>query len=605
MAARVVAVMDKRRRSSVSTDASRTRSKRSTQSTSSMGSTLSVHELVDGMVVVKTPLRSVWDRMSARFWALKGPASAIYADIRVQVLVAVLIAGNFLVNIIEKQVWPTGKVCDLRSHECMKDTKCRCRKTTMQYKRIFRTTDLIFNILFSVELSWNMYANWLHEFWGSGWNVFDFITVLVSWLMKVFPNLPGPLKMLRMVRALRVFRLFKRVKSLRKILEAIARAVPGVVNAFIIMLIVMCIYAILAVDFFANEGKNGVFHFESGFTKTDVNRDLLGLVDNTTISNARFYIDNFDGTGFSGDLPSSYVQGYVDNLKTNVAGSGTYYTPRHSDWGHEYFGNFGKSLFTLFQVLTGDSWAEAIGRPLLQGWNPLGTAMFFVSFILLHSVVLINVVVAVLLEKMVTPEDEEDDWDDDDENELTDRLPDLLGASPPPPTGGGGHGSSKKVPSSSSSTAEEETTTAEEDPAAAAAAAAAEPIETIEIEPWGKHPSPPRSMSERPMKMYEMEPYQIPASVSASTRKKDQKKDPRRESKAQTNSGRRQSTTDTGKPPGPHHKDLLTAIRRDLDETKAAVAHMRDDVRALTDGQTKLLNLLNDLYARSSTPAGS
>ena len=57
--------------------------------------------------------------------------------------------------------------------------------------------------------------------------------------------------MLRIIRALRVFRIFKRVKSLRKILESVVRAIPGVINAFLIMLMVMCIYAMLAVDFCA------------------------------------------------------------------------------------------------------------------------------------------------------------------------------------------------------------------------------------------------------------------------------------------------------------------------------------------------------------------
>ena len=39
-----------------------------------------------------------------------------------------------------------------------------------------------------------------------------------------------------------------------------------------------------------------------------------------------------------------------------------YYTARTGEFGREYFGTFGRSLFTMFQVLTGDSWAEAIGR---------------------------------------------------------------------------------------------------------------------------------------------------------------------------------------------------------------------------------------------------
>ena len=37
-------------------------------------------------------------------------------------------------------------------------------------------------------------------------------------------------------------------------------------------------------------------------------------------------------------------------------------------YGQEYWGNFMKSLYTLFQVLTGESWSEAVARPILFGW---------------------------------------------------------------------------------------------------------------------------------------------------------------------------------------------------------------------------------------------
>jgi hypothetical protein len=60
----------------------------------------------------------------------------------------------------------------------------------------------------------------------------------------------GPLTLLRNLRAFRVFRLFKRIKSLNKILQALARAVPGVVNAFAVLLLVMSVYAILGVEIF-------------------------------------------------------------------------------------------------------------------------------------------------------------------------------------------------------------------------------------------------------------------------------------------------------------------------------------------------------------------
>jgi hypothetical protein len=51
-----------------------------------------------------------------------------------------------------------------------------------------------------------------------------------------------------MLRAFRVFRLFKRIKSLNKIMVSLVRAIPGILNSALIMVLVMCIYAILGVQ---------------------------------------------------------------------------------------------------------------------------------------------------------------------------------------------------------------------------------------------------------------------------------------------------------------------------------------------------------------------
>jgi p-aminobenzoyl-glutamate transporter AbgT len=164
--------------------------------------------------------------------------------------------------------------------------------------------------------------------------------------------LPGPMKLLRMMRAFRVFRLFKRIPSLRKIMESLANAVPGVVNAFVIQIIVMCIFAIIAVDRFRDYGEKG----------------------------------------------------YIINEKDMRI---DYKTARDLNYGLEYYDQFGKAYFTMFQVLTGESWSEAIARPLVNSntaTTSTGGAIFFVLFCVLNGVVLINVVVAVLLEKMVEPE---------------------------------------------------------------------------------------------------------------------------------------------------------------------------------------------------------
>ena len=75
----------------------------------------------------------------------------------------------------------------------------------------------------------------------------------------------------------------------------------------------------------------------------------------------------------------------------------------------EYFANFSTSLFTMFQVLSGDSWASSVARSMFLKRNPpeMGTtqadiAIFFVSYVLIASIMLLNVVVAVLLDEFIS-----------------------------------------------------------------------------------------------------------------------------------------------------------------------------------------------------------
>lgn len=98
-------------------------------------------------------------------------------------------------------------------------------------------------------------------------------------------------------------------------------------------------------------------------------------------------------------------------------------TLRGLNYGQEYFGTFFRAMFTMFQVLTGESWAEVVARPVLFGhpsdsnW-PL-TAFYFASYIVLMQIVLVNVVVAVLLDKFVVPPEQEGEHETDGEGEST------------------------------------------------------------------------------------------------------------------------------------------------------------------------------------------
>ena len=61
----------------------------------------------------------------------------------------------------------------------------------------------------------------------------------------------------------------------------------------------------------------------------------------------------------------------------------------------EFFGDFSRSLYTLFQVATMDAWSSIVTRTLLEefeGYWKAWVSLFFVSYILLVGLVLMNIV---------------------------------------------------------------------------------------------------------------------------------------------------------------------------------------------------------------------
>jgi len=187
------------------------------------------------------------------------------------------------------------------------------RESTIAFKAI----EILFCVLFTIELCINLWANWFIQFWYDSWNVFDFVIVLISNLSLSLEALPG-FGILRVFRAFRVFRLFKRIDSLRSIVEGVIRSLPGVLHAFGILALIMSIWAIMGVELFG------------------------------------------------------------ENI---------------------YFSSFFPALFTMFQIVTLDNWSD-IARILGYPYS-FTTTVFFVSYVFIGSIVMINVVIAVLLENFL------------------------------------------------------------------------------------------------------------------------------------------------------------------------------------------------------------
>lgn len=64
----------------------------------------------------------------------------------------------------------------------------------------------------------------------------------------------------------------------------------------------------------------------------------------------------------------------------------------------EFFGSLGKSLLSLFQIMTFDSWCSEIARPIisLHTW----AWMYFISFALISAFVIMNVIVGIVVDSI-------------------------------------------------------------------------------------------------------------------------------------------------------------------------------------------------------------
>lgn len=176
-------------------------------------------------------------------WVLPGQKEVhqLYTAKPIQNAVVFVIVFNYLVSVIEVEILPEpGSTGD----------------------QVFNVFEWIFNIIFLVELILNMYAFFLKPFWSNNWNIFDFFIVTISWV-SMLADFPG-IAVLRLFRAFRVFRLFKRIPSLRMIITGVLKALPGMVNAIAVLLLVMGVWSIMGVHFFGEDFPDEFGNFTKG-----------------------------------------------------------------------------------------------------------------------------------------------------------------------------------------------------------------------------------------------------------------------------------------------------------------------------------------------------
>ncbi|CAF1331232.1 unnamed protein product [Adineta ricciae] len=153
---------------------------------------------------------------------------------------------------------------------------CMCLEHDGQSKTFERVLGYINNFfiaLFTIECIMKLIAlNF--KYFTIPWNVFDFIIVILSILghvlgeiiAKLFLN-PTILRVVRVARVGRVLRLVKGAKGIRTLLFALAVSMPALFNIGLLLFLVMFIYAIFGMSFFAyvrkSAGVTDLFNFET------------------------------------------------------------------------------------------------------------------------------------------------------------------------------------------------------------------------------------------------------------------------------------------------------------------------------------------------------
>ncbi|XP_068101717.1 sodium channel protein type 2 subunit alpha-like [Hyperolius riggenbachi] len=148
---------------------------------------------------------------------------------------------------------------------------CEAEGQSVQKTNILYFINVTFLIMFTIEITLKLLALRQH-FFSNGWNTFDLIIIILSVaghfledkiIGFVFVN---PI-IFRALRLLRILRLIKRAKGIRTLVSALMMSLPALFNIALLLFLIMYIYAVFGMFFFAYVKKEGgiddMFNFET------------------------------------------------------------------------------------------------------------------------------------------------------------------------------------------------------------------------------------------------------------------------------------------------------------------------------------------------------
>ena len=121
----------------------------------------------------------------------------------------------------------------------------------------FEAVDIVFTVIFGVEMVLKMYALGLYStsgsYFKSYFNVIDVIVVISAIFTHIFGGALKDLKSLRLLRAMRPLRSIHRLPALRLVINAVIASVPAISHVCLLGVGLMTVLSIMGMELF--QGK--------------------------------------------------------------------------------------------------------------------------------------------------------------------------------------------------------------------------------------------------------------------------------------------------------------------------------------------------------------
>ena len=211
----------------------------------------------------------------------------------------------------------------------------------LRHASVLNALDVIILGLFTIELIIKLLAEGSRpiNYFRNPWNLFDFLIVAACLLEPLLPINAAFLPVIRLARILRILRLVTVIPKLQILVGCLLKSLPSMAYVSVLLFLLFYVYGAMAVFLY---GENDPIHFRNLQTA------MLSLFRVATLED------------------------WTDIMYINMYGSDAYgYTSQDiHDW----------------QAIPSSS--------------PLGAALFFVSFVLMGTMVILNLVIGVIMSSM-------------------------------------------------------------------------------------------------------------------------------------------------------------------------------------------------------------